>query len=438
MPKISVIVPAYNSEKFVAETLDSLVNQTLDDIEVLVVDDGSKDSTGEIVKQYCEKYSYIKYIYQENAGVSAARNKAIPLATGEYSVFLDSDDVYTPESLEGFYNAAKQTGADLVIGRLKSFGAGVSAYNEYAEKLSKKKEIDTYDYDLLWNFLIGNKCYNTKKLQQSGVLFPYLTYSEEGVFFTSFVYTGAKIVGTENSTMCYRRHTTEEGLSVSQSVNISLVKNFISSLTAIYDNAKKCFETIKCDDEECYLQEILYKTAHILIFQFYRHFWRADQECLDYVGQEFERLWNMMNEKTRKRLRDFNSDINIYPLCVDKNQVASKPAISVFVKDFGNVNKTLETLFESSYPYFEVFIPESVKKNVSDSILNNQNLHIVSDKNFMAAAKKNAKGKYKLTISKENFVDDRIFRFIVRFGVPDIAKKLFFGLLYKVVDKKIS
>ena len=230
LPKITVIIPAYNSEKFIAQTLDSLVNQTMQDIEVIVVDDGSTDSTCDIITKYHIDFPYIKYIYQENSGVSAARNKAIPLATGEYVVFLDADDVYTPESLEGFYSKAKETDADLVIGRLKSFGAGVSEYNEYAEKLSKKESIETYDLDLLWNFLVGNKCYKTKKLQESGILFPKLKYSEEGVFFTSFVYTGAKIVGTQSSTMCYRRHTKEEGLSVSQSVNIDLAKNFISSL----------------------------------------------------------------------------------------------------------------------------------------------------------------------------------------------------------------
>ena len=180
MPKITVIIPTFNSEKF--------TSQTLKDIQVIVVDDGSFDSTCQIVKDYQKDYSFIEYIYQENAGVSAARNKAIPLAKGEYTVFLDADDIFTKESLEGFYNAAIESGADIVIGRLKSFGAGVSEYNEYADKLSKKKIIETYDLDLLWNFLVGNKCYKTEKLQKSKVVFPPLSYSEEGVFFLEFVY----------------------------------------------------------------------------------------------------------------------------------------------------------------------------------------------------------------------------------------------------------
>jgi len=439
MPKVTVIVPVYNSEKFVCETLDSLLNQTLKDIEVITVDDGSTDCSAQIIKSYCEKYPFIKYVYQENAGVSAARNKAIPLATGEYVVFLDSDDIYTPESLEGFYNAGVESDADLIIGRLKSFGAGVSAYNEYADKLSEKKEIKTYDYDLLWNFLVGNKCYKTEKLKKSGVVFPPLTYSEEGVFFTSFVYTGAKITGTKNSTMCYRRHTVEEGLSVSQSVNISLVKNFMASLTAIYDNAQKSFDSNgTCEDTESYLQEILYKTAHILIFQFYRHFWRVDDECLEYIRNQLDMLTSKMNEKTKQRLRQFNSDICVIPVEYDKNKVAEKATISVIIKNFGDITKTLDSFFESSYPYFEIFVPKSCEGEISPLWKSAQNLHILPDNSFMSKAKKQAKGKYKLTVSKKHIADDRIFRFIVRFGVPDIAKRMFFPLLYTVVDKKIS
>ncbi|MBQ7580172.1 MAG: glycosyltransferase family 2 protein [Clostridia bacterium] len=439
MPKISVIIPAYNSEKFIAETLDCLVEQTLDDIEAIVVDDGSSDSTGEIVKEYCERHPFIKYFRQENAGVSAARNEGIKLATGEYTVFLDADDVYTKESLEGFYTAAKESGADLVIGRLRSFGAGVSEYNEFADKLSKKKTIDTYDLDLLWNFLVGNKCYNTQKLKTSGVVFPPLTYSEEGVFFTKFVYTGAKIAGTENSTMCYRRHTKEEGLSVSQSVSISLVKNFIASLTAIYESAKQSFENPGgCKDEGAYLQEIIYKTAHILIFQFYRHFWRVDDECLAYIKEQMDRLASMMDDRTKKRLADFNSDICVFPINVSKKDVAENAKISVILKDFDS-KSTLESVYESSYPFFEVFASADSRKYAGDDVLKCENFHVLESKGFLKTAKKRARGEYVLVFSKPQKVDDRIFRFLVRFEkIPRPIKKLFFQPLYFLVNKKIT
>ena len=83
MAKVSVIIPAYNSEQFIAETLDCLVNQTLKDIEVVIVNDGSTDGTQDIIDDYCKKYSIFKSYIKENGGVSKARNSGLERATGE-------------------------------------------------------------------------------------------------------------------------------------------------------------------------------------------------------------------------------------------------------------------------------------------------------------------------------------------------------------------
>lgn len=98
MRKISVIVPVYNTEKYIEKCLDSLVNQTMDDIEIIVVNDGSIDNSENIIKRYEEKHNNIKYIKKENGGLSDARNCGIKQATGKYLAFVDSDD-YIDKSL---------------------------------------------------------------------------------------------------------------------------------------------------------------------------------------------------------------------------------------------------------------------------------------------------------------------------------------------------
>ena len=105
MPKISVIIPVFNAEKYLVECLNSLINQTLEDWEALCVNDGSTDKSANILTKFSEKNPRIKIIYQENAGVSAARNKALQTATGEYFTFLDSDDVFDPHFLEMMLSA---------------------------------------------------------------------------------------------------------------------------------------------------------------------------------------------------------------------------------------------------------------------------------------------------------------------------------------------
>lgn len=98
-PVVSVIVPVYETRDYVAEALDSVLAQTFEDLEVIVVDDGSTDGGGEIARAYAERDSRVSYIWQENAGLAAARNVGIAAARGEAVAFLDSDDLWLPEKL---------------------------------------------------------------------------------------------------------------------------------------------------------------------------------------------------------------------------------------------------------------------------------------------------------------------------------------------------
>lgn len=114
--KISVIVPVYNSEKYLQKTLDSLCMQSIfEDLEIVVINDGSKDKSLKICKEYEEKYSNIKVFSQNNAGVSNARNKGIELAQGRYITFLDSDDIVESNLYELEYNLIESNNSDIAI-----------------------------------------------------------------------------------------------------------------------------------------------------------------------------------------------------------------------------------------------------------------------------------------------------------------------------------
>lgn len=113
--KVSVILPVYNAEKFIAQCLDSIMGQTLKEIEIICVDDGSTDNSLQIMKEYENKYSNIVVISQENAGAGAARNKGLKRAKGEYLSILDADDFFEPNMLEEAYTKAKEDKADMVV-----------------------------------------------------------------------------------------------------------------------------------------------------------------------------------------------------------------------------------------------------------------------------------------------------------------------------------
>ncbi len=115
MPKVSVIVPVYNVENYIEKCLESLVNQTLEDIEIVVVNDGSTDNSESIIKKYTEKYNEkIKYVVKENGGLSDARNYGMQYASGEYITFLDSDDYVDVTIYEKMYKKAIEEECDFV------------------------------------------------------------------------------------------------------------------------------------------------------------------------------------------------------------------------------------------------------------------------------------------------------------------------------------
>ncbi len=112
--KVSVILPVYNGEKYIKKCMESLIGQTLKEVEIICVDDGSVDGTLEALKEY-ENLDNVTVITQENAGAGAARNKGMSYAKGEYLSFLDADDIFEKDMLEVAYNKAVEDKADMVV-----------------------------------------------------------------------------------------------------------------------------------------------------------------------------------------------------------------------------------------------------------------------------------------------------------------------------------
>lgn len=116
---VSIIIPTYNTAHMIGRCLESVLGQSYKDIEVLVVDDGSSDDTARVVGQYADRDQRVKYIFQNNQGVSAARNTGIDNSKGEYIIFSDADDEYLPDSICTLVYAMKEQDADIVIGSIQ-------------------------------------------------------------------------------------------------------------------------------------------------------------------------------------------------------------------------------------------------------------------------------------------------------------------------------
>lgn len=143
MPTVSIVIPVYKVEKYIERCLASVLNQTYQDYEIILVDDGSPDRCGEICDQYAQKYSFIKTIHKKNAGLGYARNTGIEAATGKYITFIDSDDYITESLLKDLVDAAVNMQADTVIaGYSRKVGNEIfEVHNLIADKQYKDDEI---------------------------------------------------------------------------------------------------------------------------------------------------------------------------------------------------------------------------------------------------------------------------------------------------------
>ncbi len=173
LPVVSVIIPVYNAERYIEQTIRSVLHQTWQDLEIIVLNDGSKDSSGEIILRLQKEDERIVYIPKENSGVSDTRNIGISKAGGKYLAFLDADDLWKPGNLEKKINALDQSGRQWVFSNLEYIDEDNNILPQTTDNL---KTDDILNRLLLWegNDIIPGPCSNIlveKKLFDTGVKF---------------------------------------------------------------------------------------------------------------------------------------------------------------------------------------------------------------------------------------------------------------------------
>lgn len=189
--EISVIIPVYNIQQHLRECLDSVLGQSYPHLQVICVDDGSTDESPAILAQYAQKDNRVQVIRQQNAGPGAARNTGLEAATGEYVIFLDSDDWFEPDFLEKMVDTAVREGADVAICRAVEFdtNSGRELPSEWMMKkqyLPGKLAFAPQEMaDHLFQFTYGmpwDKFYRRELLTSSGIRYPALKNSEDLAF----------------------------------------------------------------------------------------------------------------------------------------------------------------------------------------------------------------------------------------------------------------
>lgn len=211
---ISVIIPVYNVEKYLRECIDSVLNQTYKCYEIILVDDGSTDSSGKICDEYAQAYDNVRVIHKENSGPSATRNAGFTYAQGEYVYFLDSDDYIVPIALKTLINTSVENNADIVFFDAFSFADPKDSF-EVKQRYLRKNTYETNEgYEVLGR-LNKNKDFHCSIpllfirknfLLESNLLINEKIYCSEDMLFTYQLFCLAKNVAQCQQVLYYRRY----------------------------------------------------------------------------------------------------------------------------------------------------------------------------------------------------------------------------------------
>ena len=217
MSKVSVIIPVYNVEKYLSETLECLVNQTLSDIEIICVDDGSTDDSMSILQEYAERDSRVKYLQQQNQYAGIARNNGLKIATGDYVIFLDSDDIFDKTMLEKLVSQAQKTDADVTVCRcqwlmMADMSLKECPFSMQREYLPEKEVFSSSEIakDILRTF-VGwpwDKLYKREFIIKHGLEFQGLRHSNDTYFVLMSLMLADRISIVKDILVAYRVHNT--------------------------------------------------------------------------------------------------------------------------------------------------------------------------------------------------------------------------------------
>ena len=238
MKKVSVIIPVYNVENYLRKCLDSLVNQTLKDIEIIVVNDGSPDNSQEIIDEYVKKYpKKVVSVIQENGGQGTARNTGLLYAKGEYIGYVDSDDYVEENMYEELYKKAKEDDSDIVI-------CGNNVVKENYDFLSKE-EVDKEF--LLGKMAVWNKIYKKNIIVDNKIQFRSKVWYEDLDFTMKVYFSSKKISYVDKPLYNYllREGSTMNNNNIKR--NLELIEAFDSLID--YCKDKKIYNKAKDEIE---------------------------------------------------------------------------------------------------------------------------------------------------------------------------------------------
>ena len=285
-PKVTVVLPVYNVEPFLRQCLDSVVNQTMREIQIICVNDGSTDGSQAILEEYAARDSRFKIIVKDNGGSSSARNAAFPHIQGEYLLFVDSDDWIDPTLCEKAYAVAEKENADMTY-FFMFVGNGRTNFKPFHESHLKNRPIADIDFGILiCDKSIYTKLWKSGFILKNGITFPDRLIGQDRVFNWDAMTLNPQLAVVREHLYYYRNNP--------HSVTSKLTIN-IDRYQPVYDRIEDILHERNLFEE---YSEIFYREKLLYYCHLYSKIWEPKEEK--------HRAKRMLNDMLKKSAGDYS------------------------------------------------------------------------------------------------------------------------------------
>ena len=336
--KVSIVIPVYNVEKYIRQCLESVINQTLKDIEIIIVNDGTKDSSMKIAEEYLPD-KRIKIINKENGGLSSARNAGMREAQGKYICFIDSDDFIDSSMMEELYNKIEKTNSDVVE-------SGILLYDNKTHKVEERKN-KKYNFVEKGSYLWGkyttevwNKIYKKEFLLKNNIFFEEGMIHEDDLFTIRILFSTNKICHIQKSFYYYRINREESIMT-----NVNLEKR-LKALQRIAEKIKEYQKMMQTDIFSFLMLKILEIYYLIEIYEINNE--NIKKEKIKELEESIKINWEKLSKEEKEILKN-----------ILKKKIVNKKA-------FYNMNLTDSFYWKNNLISFKGF-----KRIIIAKILNN-------------------------------------------------------------------
>lgn len=374
--KVSVIVSVHNDEANIKNALDSIKNQTLKDIEVLIIDAASTDRSRDIINGYLGDKRF-KLHCIDKYSFSVARNYGIDAAEGKYLAFGDASVIFTKNLLQEMYDLAEKEQAQMCIAPMASSDIYGKHVFTSTDLLKRRKRTSKFDTDLVWNPAVTNKLFLRSKVLEMGLYFNAFGKAREAAFTLPFAFESDVIACSSKGAASYIIPVQNSGVTEFPIENYLDAYEYI--LKKAYEAFDKAIENSVSDFDRkelkkvrtCYTDEVILKEITVILYSYYRHFWTIEDEKIKEYTQIINTLIEKLSNTGRKTIVKMNKDIFYDGKLLDsKTRMAQNPKVTVCIgksEKRGHLSAErlsiqVSSVFNQTMPGFELFVDSRLKE----------------------------------------------------------------------------